>query len=341
MAKRKLTKHQSRRIKQNQKQSAHRAKAEPIDYDDDALGPEQEARIIAHYGKQVDIETDAGQHVRCFLRANLDSVVTGDYVVWREFDDLGVVVSVAPRSSYLCRPDSYGKLKPVAANIDQIIITVAPEPEVHTNLIDRYIVAAESHNISAKILINKSDLMEGNRLAKFAAIRLLYQELGYTVILASAKIDKGLDELQQNLKDKTSIFVGQSGVGKSSIIQRLLPNESIEVGALSSASAKGRHTTTHSQLFHFPDGGECIDSPGIREFGLWHLSANDVIAGFKEIYVLAQSCKFRDCSHAMEPGCHVQKALKKKELSAQRFESFKRILSSLDDVDCSPRDTKK
>lgn len=339
MAKRKLTRNQSRRIKQKQNDSNAQV-TQPAPHGDDAqLGPEQEGRVIAHYGTQVDIEYGEQQTRRCFLRANLASVVTGDHIIWRDGDDIGVVVSCQPRRSLLSRPDSYGKLKPVAANVDQIIVTVAPRPECHTNLIDRYLVVAEANDIHAIILINKADLIDEQNEDFFAELRARYTQLGYPVLTISAKQGLGADELNTRLRDNTSILVGQSGVGKSSIIKHLVPEQEIQIGDLSDAKHKGRHTTTHSQLFHFRDGGECIDSPGIREFGLWHLTPETVTAGFVELRELAGQCKFRDCTHAHEPGCALHLALEEERITQQRFESYQRIIASLNDVNVRPNAT--
>ncbi len=332
MAKRKLSQHQSRRIKKKQEASNAKASSALDTIDDQTLGAEQEGRVIAHYGTQVDVEYGEKESIRCFLRANLGPVITGDKIVWQRGEDLGVVVSCHPRSSLLSRPDTYGKLKPVAANVDQIIVTIAPQPEFFTNLIDRYLVVAELNHIKPLILINKADLIDDENSAKFADLKESYSSIGYQVLLFSAKAEIGVDELTSQLRDKTSILVGQSGVGKSSILKLLMPEEEIQVGQLSDAKNKGRHTTTHSQLFHFTGGGECIDSPGIREFGLWNLEAPDVINGFVELNALTDQCKFRDCSHNHEPGCAIQTALKQNKISESRFTSYQRIVASLDDV---------
>ncbi len=335
MTKRKLSQNQTRRIRSKQQAKNEKAIATSetdIESEDHTLGAEQEGRVVAHYGTQVDIEYGDKKTIRCFLRANLAPVITGDRIVWRQGKDKGVVESCQPRKSLLSRPDSYGKLKPVAANVDQIIITVAPEPEFFTNLIDRYLVVAEINNIKPLILINKADLIDETNQSEFDNLQKSYTDLGYRVLTVSAKDSTGLDELIELLKDNTSILVGQSGVGKSSILQTLIPDKDIEIGELSNAKSKGRHTTTHSQLFHFVNGGECIDSPGIREFGLWNLDAADVIAGFVELNDLTGTCKFRDCSHENEPKCALKEALENGTISEQRFTNYKRIIASLDDV---------
>lgn len=339
MTKRKLSKRQHRRVHQQHSDSIARAENQEA-LESESLGPEQKGRVIARYGNQADIEpscTEAGnsapQKIRCHLRANVKSVVAGDRIIWRQGKDSGVIVSQEPRTSELTRPDSYGNLRIVAANVDQLLITIAPQPLPHANLIDRYITAAEISGIKPIILLNKSDLLDGEEREDLEQIRQLYSQLGYPLIETSAKQERGLDQLIEILQHKTSIFVGQSGVGKSSIIKALLPEEEIRVGALSEAMAKGKHTTTHSQLFHFIHGGECIDSPGIREFGLWHFNAEEIMQGFIELRDLAGNCKFRDCSHQREPGCAILDALASRSISQLRYDSYLHIINTLNDVE--------
>ncbi|WNO08183.1 small ribosomal subunit biogenesis GTPase RsgA [Teredinibacter sp. KSP-S5-2] len=335
MTKRKLTKQQSRRIREQQQARLNRAKEQTELTPDDQLGPELIGQAVAHHGKKVLVSPHNGnsqQIIHCFVRANVKSIVTGDQVVYREHEGNGVIVSVEPRKTELVRPDSYGKLKLVAANVDFMLITIAPIPEPYPNLIDRYLVAGENTGIEPIILINKKDLIAGEQAEKIEQITQLYQELEYKVFFVSAKAGDGFKPLSQYLSQGTSIFVGQSGVGKSSIIKKLLPDEEIKIGDLSDQVNKGRHTTTHSQLYQFAQGGSCIDSPGIREFGLWHFTSNQVLAGFRELKSLEGECKFRDCSHEQEPGCAINRALEEKIVSQERFASYKRILNSLDEV---------
>ncbi|PCK09420.1 MAG: ribosome biogenesis GTPase RsgA [Alteromonadaceae bacterium] len=337
MAKRRLSKNQTRRIRENLDASVKRANtSETTITEDTTLGPETRGRVVAHFGTQVEIECHKTQlRRRCHVRANLEAgtkVVTGDNVVWRDGPDLGVVVSLEPRTSELNRPDPYGKLKPVAANIDQIIVTIAPKPLPHYNLIDRYLVAAEIQEIQPIIVLNKCDLVVDENIPKLQALENIYTSLGYTFLRISAANSINMDALTDHLQNKTSVFVGQSGVGKSSIVQTLLPEETIKVGSLSEADEQGRHTTTNSQLYRLVDNGFCIDSPGIREFGLWYLNKHDVLRGFKEISNAADQCKFRDCAHASEPGCAITKAIKSGEIQSARFKSYQHILSTIDDV---------
>ena len=340
MAKRRLNKQQQFRIKKVQEERAARAarKERKVQEQADAgeLGPEQEGLVIAHYGQQLDVEAlegdQEGNVVRCFVRANIDSLVTGDKVVWRPGkNETGVIVARSERRNLLQRPDNFGALKPVAANIDHIILVIAPEPEPHDNLIDRYLVASEITDIPAVILLNKTDLITDSNREYIDALLGRYEALGYEVVRTSAAEsgDKPSPEVEALVKDQTSVFVGQSGVGKSSIIQTLMPDEAIRVGAVSESTGKGIHTTTTAKLFHLPLGGDLIDSPGIREFGLWHMTAQEIEYGFREIREVIGTCKFRNCRHMGDPGCAIDRAAEEGKISPERLKSFHRILQDM------------
>ncbi len=338
MAKRQLTRRQSWRIEKIQEERAARAAKresraiEELEGGD--LGPEQTGLVIAHFGVQVEVEALDGEHagevMRCHLRANLPPLVTGDRVVWRAGNQgSGVIVAQLPRSSELCRPDMRGVLKPVAANVDQIVIVFAPLPEPHANLIDRYLVAAEHAGIHPLLLLNKADLVDDQNSAMLDDLLGIYRQLGYPLLEVSARRGGGMEDLMARLDGHISVFVGQSGVGKSSLVNSLLPGVDTRVGALSELTGKGTHTTTTARLFHFPGGGELIDSPGIREFGLGHVSRDDVEAGFIEFNDLLGTCRFRDCKHDREPGCALLKALEDGRVHPQRMASYRHILASL------------
>ncbi|WP_287029538.1 small ribosomal subunit biogenesis GTPase RsgA [Pseudomonas sp. UBA6310] len=342
MAKRQLNRRQSWRIEKVQEERAARAaKRESRALDElegGDLGPEQTGLVIAHFGVQVEVEAVdgeiRGQVFRCHLRANLPALVTGDRVVWRAGNQgNGVIVAQLPRNSELCRPDSRGQLKPVAANVDLIVIVFAPLPEPHANLIDRYLIAAEHAGIRPLLLLNKADLVDEQNGPRLNALLAVYRQLGYPLMEVSAHEGGGMDALQARLDGHVSVFVGQSGVGKSSLVNSLLPGVDTRVGGLSEVTGKGTHTTTTARLFHFPGGGELIDSPGIREFGLGHVSRDDVEAGFIEFADLLGTCRFRDCKHDREPGCALLKALEEGRIQPQRMASYRHIIASLPDAE--------
>ncbi|MAC33197.1 MAG: ribosome biogenesis GTPase RsgA [Haliea sp.] len=334
MSKRKLTRQQAWRIEKIQAERRDRARkrAERSDeaLESGTLGEEQSGLVIAHFGTQVEIEGEDKRIQRCHLRANLESLVTGDEVAWCPGEPTGVVVARHPRRSELLRPTQHGGLKPVAANVDRIFVVIAPLPPPHANLIDRYLVAAEAVNIEPVLLVNKTDLLEDNPELQREMDALLapYAALGYLQVRASSRRG-GLEDLQAALAGQVSILVGQSGVGKSSLVNALLPGVDLQVGPLSNQGDKGTHTTTTARLFHLPAGGSLIDSPGIREFGLWHMQRDQVEWGFREFRALLGHCRFRDCRHEQEPGCAILEAAAAGRIHPARLDSYRHIVASL------------
>lgn len=319
MPQRKLNLRQSRRIDRLQQRRV-----------EDAWTPEDATRrglVISRFGKQADIE-DPGQPgvlLRCHIRANIDSLVAGDRIAWSPEGEAGVVLAREERLSALQRPDAQGRLRVVAANLDRLVVVVAPEPAPHPNLLDRYLVAAEDAGIEATILVNKFDLPGAAVLRE--GLRA-YQHIGYTVVCASSRDPASIAALATLLAGHATAFVGQSGVGKSSLIAALLPGESLRIGSLSTAETKGRHTTTAARLYHLPQGGELIDSPGIREFSLAFLEPARIAAGFREFRPYLGRCRFRDCPHRDTPGCALREAVERGEVSAARLGSYLQIIGS-------------
>ena len=341
MTKRTLSRQQARRVEKIRAERARRAAQRsgpdcrlefPAGSDPETPAAERRGRIVAHYGNQVDVEAsdrNAARVIRCHLRANLDGLVTGDRVVFCAGHPLGVVVAKLPRDSELQRPDAYGRLKAVAANIDQIAIVIAPLPAPHANLLDRYLVAAQATGATPLIVVNKCDLLQDPDVAApLEALLEIYPPLGYRILRCS--IHDPIAQLDAALRDRTSVFVGQSGVGKTSLLNALVPGSTQRTGALSVGSDKGTHTTTTSSLFHLPNGGQLIDSPGIREFGLGHLGRHAVETGFREFHPYLGRCRFRDCRHESEPGCALLAAVDAGAIPAPRLASYRHIIASLD-----------
>lgn len=333
MAKNKLSQNQKRRVAAKHQQRLETGQDDNLSNFSLPL----EGIVISRFGKSADVEDNTGLIYRCSIRRTLPSLVTGDKVVWRESlepNTNGIIEAVHPRHSELVRPDFYDGVKPVAANIDQIVIISAVLPELSLNIIDRYLVACEVTNINPIIVLNKIDLLSNEQQTSIEKQLAIYTEIGYQVLLVSCQNKQGISVLQDNLQDKISILVGQSGVGKSSIINLLLPHQSQSVmtGEVSEISGLGQHTTTSTRLYHLPNGGDIIDSPGIREFGLWHLDPEQVINGFKEFDAYLGGCQFRDCNHLDTPGCLLQKAVQEGKIASSRLNNYHRILQTMKEV---------
>lgn len=338
MSKKKLSKGQQRRVSANHQRRLKHADNK-IEWEDSQLGDAQEGIIISRFGMHADVESADGALHRCNIRRTIKSLVTGDRVVWRAGNEAlagisGIVEAVHPRHSVLTRPDFYDGVKPIAANIDQIVIVSAILPELSLNIIDRYLVACETLEVEPLIVLNKIDLLDEDACQFVNGLMDIYRALNYPVIMVSSHTQQGIAELEQALTGRISIFAGQSGVGKSSLLNALLAlgEEGILVNEVSDNSGLGQHTTTAARLYHFPHGGDVIDSPGVREFGLWHLEPEQVTHGFVEFREYMGSCKFRDCSHDNDPGCAIRAAVERGDIAEERFDNYHRILESMAQV---------
>ena len=310
MSKRRISHQQSERIKK--KQTRYREET-PLD-----------GLVIQRYSRHALVESADHGRIRCAIRPTLDSLVAGDRVVWQlEDGNQGVVVSQYPRQSVLGRPDKHGVLKPVAANISQIMIVIAPKPEIIWPLLDSYLVMATYLGLTACIILNKTD-MPCDEIKK----RLVeeYESLSYCILYTNAKNKTLNKQLEEGLDQQISVFVGQSGVGKSSLIARVLPlEEGIQTGEISSRTELGQHTTSSSRLYHLPTGGALIDSPGIREFGLWQMPLSDIAKGYREFAPYLPNCKFRNCNHIDAPHCAVLEAVHQKNIALHRYKNYVKI----------------
>lgn len=340
MSNRKLNRRQQWRAEKIQKERQQRALNKERDLSNQIksgdLSSEQKGLIICRYSKNFEVEALEGENKgvihRCVSRTNLGSLVTGDIVIWRSgAQKTGVIESRLKRISILERPDNFGNLKAVAANINQMLIVIACQPEPQSNLIDRYLVAATLMNIRPIIVLNKADLLCDDNRDNIETLLKRYEGLNYeTVRIVSSRHQPAqLSHLNELINNQTSIVVGQSGVGKSSLINTLLPSAKLAVGELSESSGEGTHTTTRATLFHLPQGGKLIDSPGIRDFSLWHISIEQLQQGFIEIASRLGYCRFRDCKHEEEPGCAIHAAVESKEIGKERFESYQRIKQAI------------
>lgn len=331
MAKRRISEQQKRRIASIQQKRREKAsknlKKKQQQLEKQGLGPEQPGQVITNFGQSLIVEDNNQQLFRCVARQNLGPIVCGDQVIWQQSQtNDGVIVAREERQSLLQKPGFGGKLKPMAANIDQIIIVASVQPEPNPYLIDRYLVAAENLPATPIILLNKIDLINDSNRQLINDIESEYTTIGYQVIKTSNIADSGFDQLLEALESRTSIFVGLSGVGKSSIINHLLPELDIRVGELSEASGEGTHTTTSSTLYNLPCGGKLIDSPGVRDFGLWNTSAESILHGFRELRPYIGQCKFSNCSHDNEPDCAIKNAFHTGKISVHRFKNYKKML---------------
>jgi ribosome biogenesis GTPase len=284
-----------------------------------------------------DVEAADGSQHRCNIRRTIRSLVTGDRVVWRAGENTsvkGIVEAVHERTSVLTRPDFYDGVKPIAANIDQIVIVSAILPELSLNIIDRYLVACETVEVEPLIVLNKIDLLDDEGRKFVQGMMDIYRNINYRVLEVSSQTGEGMPEFEKALTDRISIFAGQSGVGKSSLLNALLPpdEKQILVNEVSDNSGLGQHTTTAARLYHFQHGGDVIDSPGVREFGLWHLAPEQITQGFVEFRPFLGYCKFRDCKHGSDPGCAIRDAVDRGEIAEERFDNYHRILESMEDV---------
>ena len=317
-----LTRRQKWRIEKVQSERIARANKTSIETKKINIFEEvsQKGLVITRYGQRQLVESSTKELFQCTGRQNIGLSVAGDVVIFQPAGGIeGIVTAILPRKNELSQ-----KNKLIATNIDQLWLVVATEPHYQFELIDRYLILAENLNLPINIIVNKIELLDD--LDQLSQDFSFYQNINYQVHFLSVKKQLNLESLKNQLTNKTNIFLGQSGVGKSSLINTLIPDLEIRVNEISSKTKLGKQTTTNTTIYHIPSGGDLIDSPGIREFQLDDFDAKQIVNGFREFKVLIGKCRFRNCQHINEPDCAVKVALDAGEIHPSRYENYLNLL---------------
>ena len=318
-----LTRKQKWRIDKVQSEKIARATRASIKAESelDENDKEYTGKVITRYGQRQLVETNNGEIFQCLSRQNIGFSVAGDEVLFQKTkQDEAIVTAIYPRRNELQRKD-----KLIAANVDQLWLVVALEPHYEFDLIDRYLIMAENSNLPIGIVVNKIELSKNEKQLNEDFEH--YINLGYEIHSLSVKSGINVDTFKEKLVNKSHIFLGQSGVGKSSLINSLIPDLELRVNEISIKSKLGKHTTTNTTLYHIPSGGDLMDSPGVREFQLDNLSEEQIVRGFREFKALSNKCRFRNCRHINEPDCAIKVALENGDISNNRYESYLNILA--------------
>ena len=295
-------------------------------------------QVIMSGADQCLVRDAAGELHLCRLRGRRAArPVCGDRVRWTPGNPDGLVDGIEPRRNLIERGDFRGRPRGLAANIDRMVIVVAPEPAPDNLLVDRYLVLGEALDIAMLLWCNKRDLATWSSAQALFALQERCRRLGVPVLEGSTATGDGLAPLREQTRQQTIILVGQSGVGKSSITQALIPSLSLRIGEISATSGQGRHTTSETTLFHREDGGALIDSPGVRTLRLDHLGSDAVDQAYPEIAEAAGNCRFRDCQHDQEPECGVKRGLASGMIEAERFDNWRRLRQETGSTDPAER----
>ena len=295
--------------------------------------------VIKNTGSWVTVRLDDGNTVNCKMRGVLrlkglrctNPVAVGDRVqVEDKGGDAPVVGDIEPRRNYIIRRSSNlsKEFQIIAANLDQaVLVATLTNPETSTTFIDRFLATAEAYQVPAVLAFNKIDLLDTDEWrSRLDELRTMYESIGYPVITMSAATGEGADALRAQLAGKMSLLSGNSGVGKSSIINLLVPDAHVRVGDVSHTHHKGMHTTTFSELLDLPGGGAIIDTPGVKAFGTIDFERAEVAHYFPEIFRISDNCRFNNCTHTHEPGCAVLEAVEQGKIAPSRFTSYLSIL---------------
>ncbi|MCH7830420.1 MAG: ribosome small subunit-dependent GTPase A [Proteobacteria bacterium] len=287
----------------------------------------ESAVVIATYSRRMRLRLAHGKIVNARIKGKRLKPVCGDHVaaapIEKEADWL--ITRILERRNQLTRPNMRGQIEVLAANLDMLVVVAAVSPLPDWYIVDRYLCAAELMGADSVVVFNKIDLLSGQDL-EIPEIGE-YRDIGLPVLECSATTGQGLDKLQKILSGQCTIVVGQSGVGKSSLINELVAESKQRTADLSAKSGEGRHTTVNSVMIPLQGGGSVIDSPGVRDYAPALSALSDAALGFREIAAAAQSCRFANCQHLREPGCAVKEAVAAEKISSRRYESFKRVVN--------------
>jgi ribosome biogenesis GTPase / thiamine phosphate phosphatase len=290
------------------------------------------ARVVECFGRRAIVRTADGEQLPAEMFGKRLSVVCGDAVQVRHArakvssDDAPRIISIAPRRTLFARTDSRGRTEPLAANLTLLAIFIAPEPQPDAYMVDRYLAGAAYAGVRGAVIVNKCDLPAASA-PEFMEVVEDYRRAGYPTLTLSAKQAEGMETVRALLRENVTMLSGQSGVGKSTFTNAIVPASERPTRALSDSSGEGRHTTVSTALFRIPGGGELIDSPGVRDYAPALIDDAQVQTGWPEIVALAPACRFSNCLHLREPDCAVMNAVAEKTFSARRYESYKRLLN--------------
>ena len=285
------------------------------------------ATVTGTFGQRMQIRTDTGADVSARLKGKRLRPVCGDRVSVEPLENESewLITGILDRHNELSRPDSRGRTEVLAANLELVLVMGAVMPEPDWFVIDRYLAAAENMPAEAAVVFNKIDIERNGHEAEEALAE--YRRCGYVVVRCSALDGEGLEELESLIGDRVSIIVGQSGVGKSSVINRIVSHAELRTSEISASTGEGRHTTVNSVMLSLPSGGSVIDSPGVRDYAPAIDNVEGAIRGYREINEFGQNCRFANCRHLREPDCAVKSAVDAGDISSRRYESYRRLVN--------------
>jgi ribosome biogenesis GTPase len=288
---------------------------------------EHQAIVTGAYSRRMTVQLMQDNSVDARIKGKRMQPVCGDRVLVRPIPNEAewLITTILPRDNELSRPNNRGQIEVLAANLTFLCVIVGNPPQPDWFIVDRYLCAAELMRISAAVVCNKSDLAQDNDALRGEL--QVFADINYPTVLCSARNGENLPEVERLLTQQTAIIVGQSGVGKSTLINRLIADADQKTDKVSLASGEGRHTTVNSVMLRLAGGGSVIDSPGVRDYAPPAVNATDVLFGFREIAACGQSCRFANCQHLREPACAVKMAVAQGSISERRYESYRRLLN--------------